>query len=109
MQVRDLRIGEHPGSTRLVLDAGRKAAYTADLDNDEHLLVVELPDTGWAGAKKGAPTSPLISSWSVQPLGDEGSRLIVQLKKGAKITGQNTLSGGGSEPFKIVIDLAGEK
>ena len=107
-QVWDLRIGEHPGMTRLVLDIGQKADYTADLDNNEHLLVIELAGTGWAGAAQASLSdSPLVASWSTQPLEDgQGTRLIIQLKKNAKILSQNTFSGGGA-PFKVVLDLAG--
>jgi hypothetical protein len=103
LNVKDLRIGEHPGSTRMVLDVGGAAAFTADVDNDEHLLVVQLPGAGWSGAAQGAvPKSPLITSWSAQPLENgKGTRLVIQLKKNAKIVYQKAL------PAKIVIDLAG--
>ena len=86
-----------------MLDASAAAKFTADVDNDEHLLDIQLPGAGWSGATQGAtPKSPLITSWSAQPLdGGKGTRLVVQLKKNAKITYQKTLAG------KIVIDLAG--
>jgi hypothetical protein len=107
LHVRTLRIGEHPDKTRLVLDASGPAAYQADLDNDENLLIVELPGAGWAGTKEGSSAkSPLIKSWSVQPLENgKGNRLIIQLKKAALIISQSTLPPGNGNPFKIVIDL----
>ncbi len=107
--VKDLRVGEHADATRLVLDLSATSAYTADLDNDEHLLVVELPGASWSGAKKGtSPKSPTVSSWTVEPREDgHGSRLIVQLKKNAKISYQRLLPATKTTSPKIVIDLAG--
>jgi hypothetical protein len=107
--VNDLRVGEHADATRLVLDLSATAAYTADLDNDEHLLVVELPGASWSGAKKGtSPKSPTVSSWTVEPREDgHGSRLIVQLKKNAKISYERLLPATKTTSPKIVIDLAG--
>ncbi len=103
LNVEDMRIGEHPGSTRMVLDVSATATFTADVDNDEHLLDIQLPGAGWSSAAQGTtPKSPLITSWSAQPLdGGKGTRLVVQLKKNAKITYKKVLPG------KIIIDLAG--
>ena len=94
--------------TRIVLDVSAKANFHADLDNDEHLLVIELPDSGWDAAK-AAPSldSPLVKSWNVEAMdGGKGSRLILQLKGPARIAGQVTMPGS---PFKVVIDLAAVK
>ena len=104
--VRDLRIGEHPGSTRLVIDSSAAITYKADLDNQEHLLVIDLPGAGWSSkTAEKLSTSPLITSWSVTA-NATGSHLILQLKGPAKILKQSTLPAAGTEPFKIVIDLA---
>ena len=107
LQVQTLRIGEHPDKTRLVLDASGPAAYKSDLDNSENLLIVDLPDAGWAGAKEGSSAkSPLIKSLSVQPAENgKGSRLIIQLKKKAVLLNQSTLKAANGNPFKIIIDL----
>lgn len=108
--VKDLRIGEHAEATRLVLDLSSTSAYTADLDNNEHLLVVELPGAAWSGAKRGtAPKASTVSSWTVEPREDgHGSRLIVQLKKNAKISYERLLPATKTTSPKIVIDLAGQ-
>lgn len=104
--VHGLRLGEHKDKTRIVLDVGGAASYRYDLDNGEHLLVIELPDTQWSG--KTADTlrkSPVIASWSVAPM-EGGSRVIVQLKKETAVTYETVIKpGSGGGDHRIVLDL----
>lgn len=105
--VTDLRVGDHPDKVRLVLDLTANAAYTADIDNEEHILVIELPEAGWgAAAEKTFNSSPLLKSYKVEANGDgKGSMLIVQLRKASGIVSQQKLDGEEGEPPRIVIDL----
>lgn len=103
--VMDIRIGEHPGKTRIVLDVRGKTGFTADLDNQEKILVVELPEAGWsAAAQKTLPSSPLIASYRIEPLDNGGTLLIVQLKKSAAVSYKGAMDDPGKGQ-RLIIDL----
>lgn len=105
--VRDVRVGEHPGKTRIVLDVSGKTSFTADLDNQERILVIEIPEAGWTTAlQKDFSASPLLSSYRVEALGDRGSLLIFQIKKPATIAYKAAMDNPGGKTQRIVIDLS---
>lgn len=101
----DLRIGEHADKTRLVLDLNANASFAADLDNNEHILVIELPDAGWSAAQQQTfDKSPLLKGYTVES-GGKGSMLILQLRKASGILAQQKLEGETGKGQRIVIDL----
>jgi N-acetylmuramoyl-L-alanine amidase len=103
--VMDIRIGEHPGKTRIVLDVRGKTGFTADLDNQEKILVAELPEAGWnATAQKTLSSSPLIASYRTEALDNGGTLLIVQLKKSASIAYKGAMDDPGKGQ-RLIIDL----
>jgi hypothetical protein len=100
-----MRIGEHPGKIRIVLDMRGKTAFTADLDNKEKILVIELPKAAWnAESQKSFSGNPLLSSYRTEAAPDGGTMLILQLKSASSIGYKASIDnpGGGS---RIVIDL----
>lgn len=106
--VKGVRIGEHGAKTRVVIDLGgnMRPDATFDLDNNEKLLLVDLPGTAWVGGTSGAPkNSAFVSGWSVQDGASGGSALAIQLKKGAKITSTEYLKASGKDGARLVIDL----
>jgi hypothetical protein len=106
LEVSSVRVGEHTGSTRLVLDTSGPSKFTADLDAAENLLVVELPGVAWnAAAQKAFGNSPLLKSYSAQPSGG-GTRLVIELKKTAKLTMKTALPPNEVHGHRIVFDLA---
>lgn len=105
--VQDVRIGEHPDRTRLVLDISDATEFTYDLDNAEHLLIVQLPHAGWNAAPQSTPPrSPLIAAWSYQPGIAGGTAMAIQLKRDASILQTQTLNPAHGKPTRIVLDVA---
>jgi hypothetical protein len=102
-----VRLGEQPGGKiRMVLDLTGKADYRFDIDNEEKLLLVELPKTGWSGETgRTLAGNPLIQSYNVQETGSGGSRMIVTLRKGAKVTYNSLLLPAGGSGYRVVLDL----
>lgn len=104
--VYNVRIGTHPGKTRMVLDVNTKTPFTADLDNGEKILVIDLPNANWTSAMSKTIKNPVIASYKVEKTASgSGSMMIIQLKKNTSIGYQkslNALSGGGQ---RLVIDL----
>jgi hypothetical protein len=107
VRIAGLRIGEHPGKTRIVLDVPDKLAFTKDIDNTEHILTIDVAGAGWAGdtAAHATPKSPLVTSWQASPDGQGGTRFVIPLRKSAKVLAAQIVSATGQPP-KIVIDLA---
>ncbi|PZQ45438.1 MAG: hypothetical protein DI551_07380 [Micavibrio aeruginosavorus] len=103
-----VRIGEHGSKTRLVLDltSKTKPAFKYDLDNNEKLLLVDLPDSGWTGAASAKPNSPMIASWNVQKGPNGGSTLAIQLKGSARVLSTEFLKAEGKDPARLVMDIA---
>lgn len=103
--VYSVRVGEHPGKTRIVLDVGTKQTFRTDIDNNEKIMIVELPDAQWSAAKsQNFGKSPFISSYKVEETGD-GHMMIFQLKNKAKIGYEAEIGSVNGQGRRIVIDL----
>ena len=102
----DARSGEHPGKTRLVLDTNAKTSYNIDIDNNENIMVVDLPNTNWTAAtSKKFPKSSIISSYNVEK-SDSGSLLVIQLKKSARLSYNKALPSNSGAGQRIVLDVS---
>lgn len=106
--VTGIRVGEHPDKVRIVFDVSGTAAYTADLDNGEKILVVDMPESGWqAPSTAQYSKKSLLSSYRIDPAQNgRGNIAVFQLKRNSRIIKQQqipALSGGGS---RIFIDLS---
>ncbi len=106
--VTGVRIGEHGTKTRLVfdLDGKTKPAFKYDLDNGEHLLLVEMPSSAWTGKSSGTPKSPLVAGWTASAGTSGGSSVAIQLKKDARVLSTEFLKAEGKDPARLVVDIA---
>lgn len=107
--VTGVRIGEHGNKTRLVFDLSSKTKpdFKYDLDNSEKILLVEMPESGWQGATSGkSSVSPLVSGWTAQKGATGGSSVAVQLKADARVLSTEFLKAEGSDPARLVMDIA---
>lgn len=99
------RFGSHADYTRIVFDVGSATPFTAELDEAEKILLVELPDGRWDGPPSGASSHPLIASWKMNPgAGGKGVLISFQLSKSARIKDKMALQN----PHRVVVDLAHE-
>lgn len=106
--VYDVRVGEHKTKTRIVIDVNKKTNYSVSVDNDEGIMLVELPNIIWeARDSRSYRKSGYLTAYSVEET-DNGYLLIFQLKRTARISYEKVLpalSGGGAQ--RIVLDLSG--
>lgn len=99
-----VRIGEHKDKTRLVIDSSSAINMTADLDNNEKILLVTFAGD-WAAKKTvSGLSSPRIKGWSVQG-GDTDKVLAIELKKEVVLAGTEKLKATKNSPAHFVIDL----
>lgn len=106
--VAGLRFGEHADRTRIVLDVTGQTPYRFDLDNEERLLIVELPEARWNGRESwSGPDAPLVTAYTVQSMdGGTGTRLILQLNRDSRVIEDMALPPApGGRHNRIVIDL----
>jgi len=106
VSIKRLRTGEHKDKTRIVLDASGPTNYRYELDNDEKLLIIDLPSSSWSGNNHSSiKKSPLIASYSAHSSPEGGSRVVIQLKKKTSIKYEGVIKANGNKDYRIVIDL----
>ncbi|MEM6812626.1 MAG: AMIN domain-containing protein [Pseudomonadota bacterium] len=102
----DVRTGEHPGKTRLVLDTNANVNYSVDIDNNENLMIVDLPATSWDAPKsRSFPKSKTVASYSIESSGNS-NLMIIQLKRDARISYQKSLPANKGIGRRIVLDIS---
>ena len=106
--VSGIRVGQHPDKVRVVFDVTKKTNYSADLDNSEHILVVEMPQAQWKTptTTESFGSLPVVKSYKVESFnGGAGNIFILQLKKDTQIVMQGKYPALSGEGERIVIDL----
>ena len=104
-QLVNIRTGEHPGKTRLVMDTTAPAQFRTALDNNERILVIELPNTTFTKPLSGQLSkSPYVARYVAEAMGN-GSRVIVELKQPARIVKQMVLTPTGPNGHRVMVDL----
>lgn len=106
-----LRVSPHAEKTRLVLETSGTTAFRSDLDNTEHILVIELPEAAAKDArgKETVTDAPLIREWSVEAMETgTGARAIIELNGAAKIQKTLALPADDQSPARIILDLVPE-
>lgn len=105
LDVQDIRFGEYPDRTRLVLDLDRPSEYRAAILADPNRLVLDMPDFKWTGPALHSIQSKSVSSIRLGILEPGVTRLVFDLN--APITIENTfaLPKSDSKTDRIVIDF----
>ena len=105
--LRNVRIADHDGKTRIVLETSSKIAYTADID-PERILIISLASGGsFVDMSSIKPKSALVGSVDVTPQNGGGMIVAMPLSKSTKILGQGVLPPDGqNQNYRIYIDLA---
>ncbi|MCK5374259.1 MAG: hypothetical protein KAJ40_03160 [Alphaproteobacteria bacterium] len=104
----NFRIGEHDNMLRVAFDTNEDTPFTIELDNDENLIIVELPQASWDGKRdKSFPDSALLDTLSVEPInGEKGSMVILSLKKDTQILQRKHLSPDKTTHYhRVYFDL----
>lgn len=106
--INSVRVGEHPGKTRIVLDVSAPVNFSANIDNNEDILTIEVPNANWNTEKQRTlKNSKFISSYKVeQSSQNNGFIIIAQLKKAATISYKGSIKAISGNGRRIVIDIA---
>lgn len=107
--IRNVRFGNHDGGkSRMVIDVSAASSFTFDIDNDEKLMVVEIPGTVWDAGPitRQLQDHPLVQSMASSPDGAGGTRVVLQLKAPAKVLWSQAIPPAGGQGNRIVIDIS---
>lgn len=104
----NLRIGEHSNKIRMVFDTSEKTPFSVDLDNEERLMIIELPNATWKSAmSKTLSGIPTLGSYTVEPINDgKGTMIILSLTANTAIITESRLVPDKTSPYhRIYIDI----
>jgi len=103
--VTNLRVGQHPGKTRIVLDLSGKTSFQTRLENGNKVLVVSLPSAVWGtdASAKSADQS-LFAGYTANEKGS-GSVLKIALSAPSKLVYKQALKPSGDFGNRIVLDI----
>ena len=100
----EIRLGQHPGSTRIVVDLSEATAYRVGLMAGPPRLYIELPESDWKGARLPRATGQ-VASLSMMTNGGL-TRLSASLRGSAKISSVMLIAGtSGGDTHRLVVDL----
>lgn len=107
LAVTSVRIGEQKNNlSRVVLDTTKSAEIHYDLDNDEKILVLDVPNAKW----KAIPYSELKNNVLVKSyrasMDDSGAHLAIALKQKAKVMATARLKPSGGNGHRVYIDIS---
>ena len=103
--VSDVRVGEHPDATRVVLDITQPTGATFDVSADGKTLLVALPEADWrAGTFAAKHAKGLLVDFR-QSSTPDGLQLSLIASDPIRIKKPFFVSPEGTQGYRIVIDL----
>jgi N-acetylmuramoyl-L-alanine amidase len=100
-----VRLGLHPGSTRIVMELSEPAAYRVGLLAGPPRIYIELPESDWLGARLPGVLGQ-IASLSMTTNGGI-TKLTAGLRGNARIAAVALIGGSeGGQSRRLVIDLS---
>src|SRR5476651_1866027 len=100
----DIRLGIHPGSTRIVVELSEPAAYRVGLLAGPPRLYIELSESDWQGPRLPGVVGQ-IRSLAMTTNGGI-TRLTADLRGNAKIGSLTLIAGSaGGQTRRLVVDL----
>ena len=104
--VTGIRVGEHPQSTRFVMDVTEDVGYRIFTLPDPYRVVVDMPELQWKVplATKGQARG-LISKYRFGLFQPGTSRLVLDVNGPVRVTKSFMLPPAGPHKYRFVIDL----
>jgi len=103
--VNDVRVGEHPGATRIVLDISQRTNATFDVSSDGRTLFIVMPDAQWrAGTFAAKHAKGLLTDFKQSTSGN-GVELSLVLDQPVRMKPPFFVAPEGTQGDRVVIDL----
>jgi N-acetylmuramoyl-L-alanine amidase len=105
-EVRDIRIGQHDGSTRFVVELSGKVEPRIFGLADPYRMVIDLPEVNFTLKNERIGTGAgLIDQLRYGLFGPGTSRFVLDLKEPSRIARQFVLKPDGEKTWRLVVDL----
>jgi N-acetylmuramoyl-L-alanine amidase len=110
LSVDQMRIGVHPGKTRLVMELSNQTNYRVFTLPDPYRIVIDLPDFSWNVGNLPAVPGSNIKAIRHGVLGQGLSRVVLELSRPVAVQSAFMLPAGKGNPDRLVLDFnpAGE-
>lgn len=103
--VKSVRIGQHPGKTRIVFDLDSDVQFTTKFVDNNKTLVVSFPSTAWkAEPKTKVSGQSLISGYSASSHASSAD-VEVGLNAQGKLAYQKMMKPSGNYGHRLVLDV----
>ncbi len=107
LEVKDIRIGVHEGSTRFVVDLSDEVEPRVFGLPDPFRVVIDLPEVNFSlSEERIGDGAGLIDKLRYGLFRPGTSRFVLDLKSPAKVTKQFLLRPDGGKPWRLVLDIA---
>lgn len=103
--VNDMRVGEHPGATRIVLDVSHRTDATFDVSSDGRTLFIVMPQADWkAGAFAAKHAKGMLTEFR-QSKSDKGLEIALLLDQPVRMKPPFFVAPQGNQGDRVVVDL----
>lgn len=105
--VHAIRLGEHPGKTRLVMDLDARSDFSFDSVDDKNLMFITLAGTGWQAEKERVfKDHPLIMAYLVEETEEGDTVLAIRTRVPCQVVFKTYFPPNDSKGHRIVFDIA---
>jgi N-acetylmuramoyl-L-alanine amidase len=105
-EVTEVRIGVHPGKTRLVLETTQAFPYRVFLLGNPYRVVIDLPNVSWrATLPQMKKATGLVSNYRFGLFRPGNSRVVIDVTRPVKVARHAILSSGKTGATRFFIDL----
>ncbi len=105
--IENVRFGEHPNQTRIVLDVSTPATFSSFQLEAPYRVVVDIQNATWNINKRGrTPSDGLVVGYRTGAFRPDVARLVLQTAGPTRIVRSFALPPDGQDGHRIVIDIA---
>ena len=105
LDVNEIRFGQHPNKTRMVLDLSESTNFRVFVLSDPYRMVIDLPDFNWQVGTVYKPDSAGISSVRQGKVEPGISRIVFDMDGPVSVSAAFSLPGETGKPDRLVVDF----
>ncbi len=106
LTVNEVRFGQHPGKTRMVLELSDRTAFRAFVMGGPDRLVIDIPAYDWNAGDVSLRGISTVSAIRQGPLQSGTNRIVVDLARPSAISSAFIIPANQGLPDRLVIDFA---
>lgn len=104
--VHDLRVGDHGGKTRFVLELGDRVAFKTFALAEPYRVVIDLPEVGWTLPARPLPADVgLLSKLRYGLVRAGQSRVVLETKGPVRVESAFMMEAQAGQPYRLVLDM----